>query len=58
LLHIVQGDGSDTIDWSGVTVKWPGDVEPVLSTGSGDIDIISFWYDGTTWHGVANYDFA
>jgi len=58
LLHIVQGDGDDTIDWSGVTVKWPGDVEPTLSTGSGDIDIIGFWYDGTTWHGVANFDFV
>jgi hypothetical protein len=58
LLHIVQGDGSDTIDWSGVTVKWPGDVEPTLSTGSGDIDIISFWYDGTTWHGLFNGDFS
>jgi len=58
LLVIVQGDGSDTINWAGVTVLWPGNVEPVLSTGSGDVDIISFYYDGTSYHGVANYDFS
>ena len=58
LLVVVQGDGSDTIDWSGVTVLWPGNVEPTLSTGSGDVDIITFYYDGTSYHGVANYDFA
>jgi len=58
LLMVVQGDGSDTIDWSGVTVLWPGNVEPTLSTGAGDVDLIAFYYDGTSWHGLFNGDFS
>ena len=56
--HGYKGHGDDTIDWSGVAVLWPGNVEPTLSTGSGDVDIIGFWFDGTSWHGLFNGDFS
>ena len=59
LLKVVQGDGSDVIaTWDG-DIKWPGnDTVPTLSTGNGDIDIISFYFDGNNYFGVASLDFA
>ena len=59
LLKVVQGDGSDVIaTWDG-DIKWPSnDTVPTLSTGNGDIDIISFYFDGTNYFGVASLDFA
>ena len=62
LLKVIQGDGSDTITWpSGAPgdVLWPGGgTAPTLSTGNNEIDIISFYFDGTDYYGVANTDFA
>jgi len=58
VLIVVQGDGDDTIDWTNeASILWPGAVDPVLSTGNGDIDMITFYFDGTNYLGVANYDF-
>ena len=57
-LVIIQDDGDDTIDWTNeADLLFPGGVDPVLSTGAGDIDLISFIWDGTRYLGVANYDF-
>ena len=53
-----DGVGSRTIDWSNIAnILWPGNVEPTLSTGANDVDIIVFLYDGTSWHGLFNGDF-
>jgi hypothetical protein len=57
LLKVVQGDGADTVTWPG-TVLWPGGAAPTLSTGSGEVDIISFYYDGTNYYGVSSLDFS
>jgi len=58
VLVVVQGDGSDTIDWSNETdIFWPGGVAPTLSTGSGDVDVVTFYWDATNYFGVASYDF-
>ena len=58
-LYVVQGDGDDTIDWSNeADILWPGGVAPTLSTGSGEVDIVTFKWDGTSYYGVANYDFS
>ena len=58
-LMIIQGaGGGHTIDWTNeADLKFPGDVDPTLSTGAGDIDFVSFWWNGTFYIGVANYDF-
>ena len=58
-LMIIQGDGDDTIDWTNeADILWPGKgTDPVLSTGAGDIDFVTFWWTGTYYLGVANYDF-
>ena len=58
LLKLVQGGaGSFTATWP-ATVKWPGGSAPTLSTTPGDIDILSFYYDGTSYFGVASLDFS
>ena len=58
LLVLVQdGTGSRTATWP-ATVKWPGGTAPTLSTAGGSVDIISFYWDGTNYHGVASLDFS
>lgn len=58
LLVIVQdGTGSRTITWPG-TVKWADGTAPTLTTAGNAIDIVSFYYDGTNYFGVASLAFA
>jgi len=52
-----DGTGSRTATWP-VSVKWAGKVAPTLTTDGNAVDIISFYYDGTNYHGVASLDFA
>ncbi len=49
--------GGKTATWPNV-VKWPSGNEPVLSTGNNSIDIISFYWDGTYYYGVASLNFS
>ena len=64
ILKVIQGNGSDTIgtwavtDAAGGAFKWPAGAAPVLSTGSGDEDIIAFYYDGTNYYGSIMRDFS
>ena len=58
ILIVVQGDGADTIDWTNeASILFPGNVDPTLSTGSGDIDALSFYFDGTSYLGLFNGNF-
>jgi hypothetical protein len=53
LLVVIRQDstGARTAAWP-ATVKWPGGFTPVLSTGAGKSDVISFSsYDGVSWYG-------
>lgn len=56
LLKIIQGSSDYTITWPS-SVKWPGGNAPALSSGAGAIDIMTFYYDGTNYYGVASLDF-
>ena len=59
-LWIIQdGTGSRTIDWEHeISPKWPGNVEPTLSTAAGAIDVVVFTFiGGTTYRGLFNGDF-
>ena len=49
--------GSRTVTWP-ANIKWPGGFTPILSTGVGEIDVISLTYDGTDYYGVAALNFA
>lgn len=40
--------GSRTITWAG-NIVWPGGVEPTLSSGANDYDVLEFWWDGSNW---------
>lgn len=58
LLKVVQdATGSRTVTWPG-TVKWPGGTAPTLSTAANSVDIVTFYYDGTNYHGVASLAFS
>jgi len=58
LLKVIQDStGSRTVTWP-AAVLWPDSTAPTLSTGSDSIDIVSFYYDGTNYFGVASLDFS
>ncbi|MDA8976444.1 hypothetical protein N9F73_00555 [bacterium] len=52
VLRIVQGASGFTVTWPS-SIKWSGGFAPVVSTGSGDIDVYGFFTTdaGTTWYG-------
>jgi hypothetical protein len=53
-LRVIQGGtGSYTVTWP-ATVKWQADTAPTLSTAVGSVDIITFWWDGQYYRGVAS----
>lgn len=56
-LRIIQDTTARTIAWP-AAVKWPGGTAPTLSTGSGDIDLITFYFDGTNYFGGFLQDFS
>lgn len=47
--------GSRTATWP-ASVKWPSGTAPTLTTDANANDIISFYYDGTDYWGVATLD--
>ena len=58
LLKLIQGTGAPfTVTWPG-NVQWPGGTAPILSQTLNDIDIVSFYYDGTNYFAVASLDFS
>lgn len=44
-----DGDGTGTVE---VLTKWAGGTLPTLSTGSGEVDILNFFYDGSEYYGT------
>ena len=59
LLIRITHSGADAhvITWP-VNVKWPAGAIPLLSTGDGKIDIITFYFDGTDYYGNVSLNFA
>lgn len=61
LMRIVQGPsgGPYTIQWPSTSiVKWAGGSAPTISSGANKIDIITFYYNGSVYFGVASLNFA
>jgi len=58
VLMIVQDTTTRTVAGWPAAVKWPGGTAPTISTGSGDVDILTFFYDGTSYHGAFLQDFS
>lgn len=58
LLMLVQdGTGSRTATWP-ATVKWPASTAPTLTTTAAGVDIVSMYFDGTSYHAVASLAFG
>ena len=58
VLRVVQDAfGLKTVIWPG-TVLWPAGVDPTLSTGAGDIDVFTFYFDGTNYYGGYAYNYG
>lgn len=50
--------GTWTATGGGYDIKWAGGSAPTLSTANNAIDILSFYFDGSTYFGVASLDFS
>jgi len=58
LIRVLQdATGGRSVTWP-ASVLWPGGVAPSLSSAANARDIVSFYFDGTNWNGVANLGFA
>lgn len=58
VLKLVQdGTGSRTVTWP-ASVKWPAGTAPTLTTDAAAVDIITFYFDGTSYFGAALLGFA
>lgn len=58
ILKLVQdGTGSRTVTWP-AAVHWSGGTAPTLTTTLNKVDIISFYYDGTTYFGNSSLNFT
>ena len=58
LFRVVQdGTGGRTVTWP-ASVKWPGGTAPTLSSGANAEDIVTFYYNGTDYYGVASLNFS
>ena len=54
---IQDGGGTNTLAYNAV-FKFPGGTAPTLSTGGGDVDILSGWSDGTNIYASLGEDFS
>lgn len=57
VLRLVQdATGSRTVTWP--SMKWAGGAAPTLTTAANSVDIVSIYYNGTNYYGVASLNFA
>jgi hypothetical protein len=58
VLIVTQGTGgNNTLSFS-TAYKFPGGSVPVLSTGSAQVDVLSFVSNGTVLYGVSSQNFS
>ena len=58
IIRIVQdATGGRTVTWP-AAVEWEGGTAPTITVTANAIDIISFYYDGTTYYGSFLQDFS
>ncbi len=55
LMFVLTNGGAFSLTWPG-SVEWPGGTEP--SWTAAGVDVISFYFDGTTYFGMAGLDFS
>ena len=52
-----DGTGSRTATWPN-TVMWPSGTAPTLSTGAAAVDLISFYFDGSSYFGNSSLNYS
>jgi len=58
LIVLVQdAGGTNGVNWPG-TVNWTLGTPPSLTAAGGSVDIVSFYFDGTNYYGVASLSFS
>lgn len=58
VLKLVQdGTGTRTVTWP-AAVHWSGGTAPTLTTTINKVDIITFYYDGTTYFGNSSLNYT
>ena len=57
ILRMIHDTSARNPSWPG-TVLWSGGAEPTWSTSGADVDIASFYYNGTNYYGQAGVGFA
>lgn len=58
VLKIIQGTAPQTVTGWPAAVNWPGGTAPTISVGNGDVDILTFFFDGTNYYGGFLQDFS
>ncbi len=57
ILKVTQGTTATTVTWPS-SVLWPAGTAPTLSTTAADIDVLSFYFDGSSYFGNSSLDFS
>jgi len=57
VLKIATGAGSFTATWP-AAVKWAGGTAPTITTTASRVDLVNFYYDGTTWFGSYSQNYT
>lgn len=58
VLKLVQdGTGSRTVTWP-AAVHWSGGTAPTLTTTANKVDLITFYFDGTTYFGCSSLNYT
>lgn len=58
MIIVQDATGSRTITWSGMTIKWADGTAITLSTAANAEDIVSMFWDGTSYYAMGNTGFA
>jgi hypothetical protein len=55
--RIVQNASYTITGWP-ASVLWPGGTDPTITTGASSEDIVTFFWNGTSWYGIWGGDFS
>lgn len=56
LIKVIQGATARNLTWP-ASVKWPSGTAPTISTTNNDEDVITLWWDGTSYYGNFQQDY-
>lgn len=56
-IWVTQGATARDLIWP-AAVKWPQAQKPILSTGNGEVDLVSLYYTGSEYRGLWELDFS